>query len=95
MIHRDWLRHGLVLRLAVVLTGSPARAAHLPDWAAAIVARAPEVPKGSPATTTRVLLSETRYAVQPDGTYHVRRRLAVQAPSLVPEGVGTGSFRFS
>ena len=82
------------MALALVLASSSARAAHLPDWAAAIVAGAPQVPQGAPSTPTRVLLSETRYAVQPDGTYRIRRRLAVQALSVVTQGVGIGSYHF-
>lgn len=93
-IRRNLLRRGPVLALGVVLAASPASAARLPDWAAAIVAGAPEVPPGAPATPTRVLLSETRYAVQPDGTYRIRRRLAVQALSVVTDGVGIGFYRF-
>ncbi len=91
---RNLRRRGSILALALLLAGSQARAAHLPEWAAAIAAAAPEVPPGSPATPTRVLLSETRYSVQPDGTYRVRRRLAVQALSVVTEGVGIGYFHF-
>ncbi len=87
-------RPGSVLPLVLLLAGSPAGAAHLPDWAAAIAATAPEIPPGVPATTTRVLLSETRYTVQPDGTYRVRRRFAVQALSVVTEGVAIGSYHF-
>jgi hypothetical protein len=91
---RNLLRRGPGLTLAAVLSVSSAWAARLPDWAAAIAAGAPEVPPGVPATTTRVLLSEMRYAVEPDGTYRVRRRLAVQALSVVTEGVGIGAYHF-
>src|SRR5437867_4453943 len=77
-MRRSLFRSGAVLAFGVVLGGPPALAAHLPDWAAAIAAGAPAVPQGSPPTLTRILLSETRYAVQPDGTYRIRRRLAVQ-----------------
>ncbi len=69
-------------------------AARLPDWAAAIAAAPPEVPAGVPGTASRILLSETRYAVQPDGTYRIRRRLAVQALSVDVEGIGIGAFQF-
>ena len=94
VVRRNLFLSGSALALGVLLGGSPVLAAHLPDWAEAIAAGAPLVPQGAPPTLTRVLLSETRYAVQPDGTYHVRRRLAVQALSVVTEGVGIGSYRF-
>src|SRR5882762_8855061 len=94
MRRRNPGRRGSFLALALLLAGSPARASSLPDWAAAIAAGAPEVPPGAPSSPTRVLLSETRYSVQPDGTYRVRRRVAVQALSVVTEGVGVGYFHF-
>ena len=85
--------------VALVLLACPfstplAWAARLPDWAAAIAASAPELPAGVPSSPSRILLSETRCAVQPDGTYRIRRRLAIQALSVDIESLGTGWFAF-
>ena len=75
-------------------TASPALAGRLPDWAASLAASAPEVPAGVGGGASRVLLSELQYVVQPDGTYRVRRRLAVQALSVETRNVSTGYFAF-
>src|SRR5262245_37702420 len=88
------LRRCALPAIALALGTSPAHASRFPDWAAAIVANAPEVPAGVPASPTRILLSETRYAIQPDGTYRIRRRLAVQALSAVTEGISLGWYHF-
>ncbi len=80
----------LVLGLPYSIAG-----AKLPDWASEIADAAPEVAAGVPENPYRVLLSETRYVVQADGSFEIRRRLAHQALSLKSEGVGTGWFPFS
>jgi hypothetical protein len=90
----DRLRSALLIVLGALLPAPLVQAARLPDWAAAIAAASPEVPAGVPGTTSRILLSETRYAVQPDGSYRIRRRLAVQALSVDVEGVGMGAYHF-
>lgn len=69
--------------------------AKLPDWASEIASAAPEVGAGVPENPSRVLFSETRYAVQADGSLEIRRRVALQALSVKSEAVGTGWFPFS
>lgn len=96
MMGSGGVRHRLVLLFALgaSLPGPMILAARLPDWAAAIATAPAGVPAGVPGSTSRILLSETRYAVQPDGSYRIRRRLAVQALSVDVEGIGIGGFQF-
>src|SRR5262245_65806077 len=61
-----------------VLLAPDALQAKLPDWAEPVMAAAPDVPELSDHESN-VLLSETRYEIQPDGKILARRRLAVQA----------------
>jgi uncharacterized protein DUF3857 len=90
-----WARWPGALLLVLGLAHSGAGAAKLPDWASTIADAAPEAPAGVPENPSRVLFSETRYAVHPDGSYEIRRRLALQALSVKTESVGTGWFPFS
>gem|GEM_PF-2928438 len=87
-------RFATCLALAGPLAATSTWASRLPDWAAAIAAGAPALPPGVPTSASRILLSETRYAVQPDGSYRIRRRLAIQAMSVDTEDVGTGWYAF-
>ncbi len=80
--------------LAAPLTATASWAARLPDWAATIAAGAPQLPTGVPTSPSRILLSETRYAVQPDGSYRIRRRVGIQAMSVDTEDVGVGWYTF-
>ena len=93
-LRRASIRWGVACLFMLGLSHSVAHA-KLPDWAAEIAAAAPEVTEAAPDNRYRVLLSETRYAVQNDGSYEIRRRLALQALSLNSQGVGTGWFPFS
>ncbi|HET6372038.1 MAG TPA: hypothetical protein VFG76_01945, partial [Candidatus Polarisedimenticolia bacterium] len=82
-----------VVALAVVLpSGREAMAARLPDWAKQVAKDAPPVPEGLSPYRQRVLLSETRNAVQPDGSLQIRRRFAVQVLDSDPDPVSFGSF---
>lgn len=83
----------LLAVLAAGVVSSSALAAGLPDWAKAVAA--PPVPEGVPDVPARVLLSETRTAVQPDGTLRIRRRFVTQVLSArAGEEVGIGQFFF-
>ncbi|HZE89314.1 MAG TPA: DUF3857 domain-containing protein, partial [Verrucomicrobiae bacterium] len=85
----------LMLALAGSLAGAGlAEAARLPDWAKEIADAAPPVPEGVAPYPARVLLSEMRYRIRPDGRMDVRRRFATQALSSRAESVGTGYFVF-
>jgi len=87
----------LFLTATTLLLATPgAWAARLPDWAKAIAESAPPAPEGVPPYPARVLLSETRYEVQEDGSVRIRRRFATQALSTrADDEVGTGVFGFS
>jgi hypothetical protein len=89
----------LLARLALFVLIGPlgagiAHASRLPDWASAIAAGAPELPAGVPPSDTRMILSEVRYSVQPDGSYRIRRRLALQAMTVNTEDVGPFWYPF-
>lgn len=77
-----------------LLVLSRAEAGKLPDWAAAIAASVSPAPTGVPDHPARMILSETRVAVEPDGKLRVRRRLAQQALSATATEIGTGWFHF-
>lgn len=68
--------------------------AKLPDWARPIADGAEPAPEGVPEHPSQVLFSETRYAIQTDGSLRVRRRFAAQALSADAEEVGIGWFQF-
>jgi hypothetical protein len=80
--------------IALLLAGLPAGAARLPDWAAEIAAGAPTVESGASRIGWRILLREARYTVEPDGTLHVRHRLAHQSLSSRGTDVGVGAVYF-
>ncbi len=61
------------------LSQAPPAFAKLPEWAERIAAEAPDLPEGYAPTQTRVLLSDMRYAIQPDGSLKERNRVVVQA----------------
>lgn len=84
---------GLALATALLL-GTAASAASLPPWAQALADAAPALPEGVPKTRARVLLAEDVLTVQPDGTFRVRRRIAMQALKTRSEGVGIAGFDF-
>jgi hypothetical protein len=71
-----------------------ASAAKLPAWARPVVESAPPVPEGVPPHSARVLFSEVRDEVRPDGSFRIRRRFATQALSVNTWEVGTGGFYF-
>jgi hypothetical protein len=83
-----------VVILLALLAAGDAGAAKLPDWAREIAAAAPERPDGLSEHASRVLLSETRLQVEPDGTLTIRRRRAEQALSNAADEVGIGRFFF-
>jgi uncharacterized protein DUF3857 len=85
---------GIVIGLACLGAASPVLASKLPDWADALAESAPPLPPGVPDSPTRILLSEINYTVQPDGTFHIRRRLAAQALSVSADNVNGGFFHF-
>ncbi|MFQ5700270.1 MAG: hypothetical protein ACE5HU_00310 [Acidobacteriota bacterium] len=66
--------------------------AGLPKWAEPIAKAAPPLPEGVAPYPSRVLLSEVRYQVLPDGSLRIRRRLASQALSTESDEIGTGAF---
>ncbi len=74
------------------LLPSPVLAARLPDWAQPLAEAAPPLAPGVPATTTRILLRETRLEVQLDGTYKICRRVGVQVLSARTGGVQSAAF---
>jgi hypothetical protein len=85
---------GAILGILGLAAVSPAAAAKLPDWAESLSESPPPVPQGVPDSPTRILLSEISYVVQPDGTFQIRRRLAVQALSVSADDVDSGLFQF-
>lgn len=86
-------RLGLVALGVSLLGGSQsALAARLPEWAKAIAADAPPVEQGVHETPSRILFSETRVAVEADGSRRIRRRFASQALSMNAGEVGIGGF---
>jgi len=91
---RLWPRHAVALLAVIAFSPPDASAGRLPDWAKEIAEAAAPVSPGVPESATRVLLSEVRYDTRPDGTFSIRRRLALQALSVKTEGVDTGWFHF-
>ena len=81
----------VVLIAGVLALGAGEAQASLPDWVQAVADAAPPAPAtlGAPF---RILLSETRLQVQPDGAVRIRRRLATQALSVRTDEVDTGYF---
>ena len=86
-------RVGVSLVLLSLSFGEP-RAAKLPDWAEAIAETTKPVPEGVPEHSSRVLLSEVRCTVAPDGTLRIRKRLAEQILSAAAPELDFGFFRF-
>ena len=91
---RPWVRHVAALLTVMAFSLPEARAGRLPDWAKEIADVASPISPGVPESASRVLLSEVRYDTRPDGTFSIRRRLALQALSVNTEGVDTGWFHF-
>ncbi len=69
-------------------------AAGIPEWATSTVDSAPSVPEGPAPYPSRVLLSEVRDEVRPDGAIETRRRLVTQALSADTDEVSIGWFVF-
>ena len=69
-------------------------AAHLPGWAHSIARRTPPLEDSFTGSTSRVLFSETRVVVRPNGTLRVRRRLATQALAPMPGGMEARTFGY-
>lgn len=78
-----------------LLSSSTNLAAKLPEWAAAIAAESAAAQAGEESIDYRVLLSETRVLVQPDGTLRVRQRRAVEIYSERPGHRESDFFHFS
>ena len=88
---RTWVGVALVLLIA---SAGAAHGAKLPDWIERISQSTPPIEPGVHEIDSRILFSETRVDVQPDGTFHLRARRAVQALTPQADEVGLGYFHF-
>jgi len=88
---RTWVRVALVLLIA---SAGAAYGAKLPDWVERLSQSTPPIEPGVHEIDSRILFSETRVDVQPDGTFHLRARRAVQALTPQADEVGLGYFHF-
>jgi hypothetical protein len=80
--------------VAAVIAGTAPAAAALPDWVTTLAAAAPPLPAEVATRTYRVLLSEERVAIQPDGAVRLRRRIARQIMSARDGSLSTEMFSF-
>jgi hypothetical protein len=86
----------LVAAAAIVLVVHLPANAGLPAWAKPIAESAPAVPEASPLWPSRVLFSETRLVVDPEGgTWRVVKRRAEQFLSNRVDDTTFGFFQFN
>ena len=83
-----------VALIVVIASAGAAHGAKLPDWVERISRSIPPVEPSVHEIASRILYSETRVEVQPDGTFNLRARRAVQALTPQADEVGLGYFHF-